>query len=170
MAILLESSLFFRVNLLRCLRMRDRCPEDGLPAVKCPKCGFVSNAGLEQCKKCGHSFATATREGVVSLRASFFPEGGRSMTNPSPQPPPESKESPPFARPEMPPEPAPPADVGPWPVPSHQEKLDGADYPPADEPPQDWREELSERLENYRKRRARLQPDADPEGNLELNF
>ena len=39
-----------------------------------------------------------------------------------------------------------------------------------DEPPQDWREELSERVENFRKRRARLQPDADPTGNLELDF
>jgi uncharacterized RDD family membrane protein YckC len=39
-----------------------------------------------------------------------------------------------------------------------------------DEQPQDWREELSERLESFRRRRARLQPDADPAGNLELEF
>ena len=29
---------------------------------------------------------------------------------------------------------------------------------------------MSERVENFRKRRARLQPDADPAGNLELDF
>ncbi len=39
-----------------------------------------------------------------------------------------------------------------------------------DEQPQSWREELSERVENFRKRRARLQPDTDPAGNLELDF
>jgi uncharacterized RDD family membrane protein YckC len=36
--------------------------------------------------------------------------------------------------------------------------------------PQDWREELSERLENYRKRRGHAQPDEDALGNLELDF
>jgi uncharacterized RDD family membrane protein YckC len=35
---------------------------------------------------------------------------------------------------------------------------------------QDWREELSERVEKFRQRRARLQPDADSTGNLELDF
>ena len=39
-----------------------------------------------------------------------------------------------------------------------------------EEEPQDWREELSDRIESFRKRRARLQPDADPAGNLELAF
>jgi uncharacterized RDD family membrane protein YckC len=39
-----------------------------------------------------------------------------------------------------------------------------------DEKPRNWREELSERVENFRQRRARLQPDAEPVGNLELDF
>jgi uncharacterized RDD family membrane protein YckC len=38
------------------------------------------------------------------------------------------------------------------------------------EQPQDWKEELSERVESFRKRRARLQPDASPGGNFELDF
>jgi len=42
--------------------------------------------------------------------------------------------------------------------------------PRVDEPPADWREELSERVVNFRKRRARLHPGADAEGNLELDF
>ncbi|MGA3324242.1 MAG: RDD family protein [Terriglobia bacterium] len=45
-----------------------------------------------------------------------------------------------------------------------------ADRPLVDEHPQDWREELSERVQNFRKRRARLQPDTDSPGNLELDF
>ena len=45
-----------------------------------------------------------------------------------------------------------------------------ADRLRVDEHPQDWREELSERVENFRKRRARLQPEADSAGNLELDF
>src|ERR1051325_9951187 len=30
------------------------------PAVKCPKCGFVSFAGLGNCKKCGYQFFKPT--------------------------------------------------------------------------------------------------------------
>jgi len=55
-------------------------------------------------------------------------------------------------------------------APSPQENLIAAGRSLGDELPQDWRQELSERVENFRKRRARLQPDAKPEGNLELDF
>ena len=55
-------------------------------------------------------------------------------------------------------------------VSSSQENQKAADRSPVDEPPPDWRDELSERVENFRKRRARLQPDVDPAGNLELDF
>jgi len=51
-----------------------------------------------------------------------------------------------------------------------QGNLTVADRSREDEHPQDWREELSERVENFRKRRARLQPDADSTRNLELDF
>jgi len=56
------------------------------------------------------------------------------------------------------------------PVSSSQENLTVADPMRVDEQPQDWREELSERVENFRKRRARLQPEVDSAGNLELDF
>jgi uncharacterized RDD family membrane protein YckC len=36
--------------------------------------------------------------------------------------------------------------------------------------PGNWREELSERMENFRKRRARFQPDADSAESLDLDF
>jgi len=38
------------------------------------------------------------------------------------------------------------------------------------DPSSNWREELSERVGNYRRRRARLQPHTTPRGNLELDF
>jgi uncharacterized RDD family membrane protein YckC len=45
-----------------------------------------------------------------------------------------------------------------------------ADRSPVDEPSADWREELSERLVSFRKRRAHLRPDENSTGNLELDF
>jgi uncharacterized RDD family membrane protein YckC len=39
-----------------------------------------------------------------------------------------------------------------------------------DESSANWREELSERVANFRNRRARLRPEADSAGNLELDF
>jgi uncharacterized RDD family membrane protein YckC len=55
-------------------------------------------------------------------------------------------------------------------VSSSKENRTVADGSRVDERPQDWREELSERIENFRKRRARLQPEVDSIGNLELDF
>ena len=55
-------------------------------------------------------------------------------------------------------------------VSSSQEDLPAAQPLPVNEQPPNWREELSERVENFRKRRARLQPEVDSTGNLELDF
>jgi uncharacterized RDD family membrane protein YckC len=56
-------------------------------------------------------------------------------------------------------------------VPSPKQSVTLVAIPAQDEKPQDWREELSKRVENYRKRRARFQPEADDSGdNLELDF
>jgi hypothetical protein len=43
-------------------------------------------------------------------------------------------------------------------------------HPRADTASHSWREELSERIEQFRKRRARFQPETDSAGNLELEF
>ena len=51
-----------------------------------------------------------------------------------------------------------------------REDLTASERPGVGAAPQDWRVELSERIENFRKRRARLQPDADSTLNLELDF
>jgi len=60
--------------------------------------------------------------------------------------------------------------MAPVPASSSKENLTVAGRTRVDEQPQGWRRELSERVENFRKRRARLQPDTDPAGNLELDF
>ncbi len=71
--------------------------------MKCPKCGFVSYAGLEQCKKCGYPFVKAAPKGSSSSLTSLFPEGVRlgSPTRP-PEPLPEPREDSPQAEPELP--------------------------------------------------------------------
>jgi uncharacterized RDD family membrane protein YckC len=40
----------------------------------------------------------------------------------------------------------------------------------SDDTPANWREELSDRVVSFRKRRGRLQPDPDPGENMELEF
>jgi uncharacterized RDD family membrane protein YckC len=59
----------------------------------------------------------------------------------------------------------------PWPpTPPPAETPPPEDLAPAGEPAEAWKEELSERVESFRKRRARLKHGADSEGNLELDF
>jgi uncharacterized RDD family membrane protein YckC len=138
--------------------------------VKCPKCGFVSYAGLAQCKKCGYPFVNAAPKGSSSSLTTLFPEGWRAVSNPLSERPPEPREKPPRAEPERPTQQSKPPEPAPVPVSSSKENLAAAGPSRADEHPQDWREELSKRVENYRKRRARFQPDADSTGNFELDF
>ncbi len=138
--------------------------------MKCPKCGFVSYAGLEQCKKCGYAFATAAAKGSSTLLTSLFPEGVRPVAHPLPESLPEPAEKPGRGDPELPTLEAPRPETAPEPVTSSQGNLTVAGRSRVDEHPQDWREELSERVESFRKRRAHLQPEAEPVGNLELDF
>ena len=84
--------------------------------MKCPKCGYVSYAGLEQCKKCGYSFVKAAPKGSSSLLTTLFPEGVRSVPPAPPQAPPERKENPHPAEPELPTQPTPPVKTIPVPV------------------------------------------------------
>lgn len=138
--------------------------------MKCPKCGFVSYAGLEQCKKCGFPFRKAAPKGSSSAVTSSIPAGVPLVSRPLPEPPPKPEVSPPPVEPKLPPlPPTPPPEAAPVLVTTPQEEV-AADRSAGDRQPQDWREELSERVQTYRKRRGRLQPDADPPGNLELDF
>ncbi len=113
------------------------------PAVKCPKCGFVNYPGAVQCKKCGHSFALlAPKEkssGLLTLFSGLPPPAPPTATSPAaPSKRPTSSEPPrAHARPAQPPIPTTP-----------------------------WREELAFRVDNFRRRRARLKQSGDAEPSL----
>ena len=104
------------------------------------------------------------------MLTSLFPEGVRPVAHPLPESLPEPAENPGRGDPELPTLEAPRPETAPEPVTSSQGNLTVAGRSRVDEQPQDWREELSERVESFRKRRAHLQPDAEPVGNLELDF
>jgi len=155
--------------------------------VKCPKCGFVSYAGIAQCKKCGYAFVKAAPKGSCSRPASSSRE-----TAPPPSPPAKAVTAvsqpnatlvePQAAAREIPP----PAPVSPASMPISSQPVEAPsarapenlspDLAPAldlwkvDGLAPDWKDELSERVDTFRKRRARLQRNADEPENLELDF
>jgi uncharacterized RDD family membrane protein YckC len=138
--------------------------------VKCPKCGFVSFPGHEQCKKCGHHFTQVSgpgegipplfhhpdpQEAEPALSGPEFVLDKAELTDPErgdldvelepeeipPPPPPKKRE-------EKPPRP-----------PSHPSGISP------------WQAELAERVQEYRQRRARLQKEEENPAkplNLEL--
>ncbi len=131
--------------------------------MKCPKCGFVSYPGLAQCGKCGYKFEAAAPPGSSSSILSLFPESRAPTSDSSREealPPLPRSEAPDFLRPEPPPDHSPsripPPTPGPESAsPSREER---------------WKEELTERVENYRRRRAQPQPESGADGNLDLDF
>ena len=139
--------------------------------MKCPKCGYVSYAGLAQCKKCSYPFVKAASQGSSSFLAeSLSLEGARSTPLPPSDLLPARSEDSPLAGAELTIQPTPLPETARAPVSSSPRNLAKTDRSRGDERSRGWREELSERVEKYRKRRARLQSDGDPEGNFELDF
>ncbi len=142
--------------------------------MKCPKCGFVSYPGLTQCKKCGHSFSPSRRK-VEPEKAPSPPPPATELETDAPLPPAEEIFSPRALAPSISPAltaPGPSEEeeeeegtVEPWPGPSAI-----IPEPPAPEPERPWREELSERVESYRQRRARLKKGFDESSSLEFDF
>ena len=104
--------------------------------MKCPKCGFVSYAGLEQCKKCGYPFVKVAPKGSSSSLTTLFPEGVRSVRPTLPEPSPERKENPHPAVPELLIQQAPPAETAPVAMPSIKENVSESDRSRVDELPQ----------------------------------
>ena len=139
--------------------------------MKCPKCGFVSYPGLTQCKKCGHSFSPSKRK-VEPEKAPSPPAPATELEADAPLPPDEESFSPRALSPSISPAltaPEPGEEKGEtaeaWPGPSSI-----VPEPPAPEPERPWREELSERVESYRQRRARLKKGFDESSSLEFDF
>jgi len=110
--------------------------------VKCAKCGFLSYPGLTHCKKCGHPFDQ--------------PEAQKPPVAPSP--PDAAGEAPGARGAASPPTP---------PVP-----LEETPFTPAvlSEPERPLREELAQRVENHRQRRAQLRGEGEEETTLEFDF
>ena len=130
--------------------------------MKCPKCGFVSYPGLDHCKKCGHKYVNAQQKEALSLFSSISFGSASSQSSPEepPVPPPEARSNEPET-----------AEAGlaaSEPILSSDETIAEPAGPPS-EAEQPWQKEISERVEHYRRRRARLQGDDSPE-NLDLDF
>ena len=127
--------------------------------MKCPKCGFVSFPGHEECKKCGHHFTQVNGpgEGIpplfhhpeppseeLPLSGPEFVLDKTDLTNQ------ESGDLDVELEPEeIPPPPAPPK--------KHEEKPPQAPPHPSGISP--WQAELAERVQEYRQRRARIQKE-----------
>lgn len=110
--------------------------------MRCAKCGFLSYPGLSHCKKCGHPFDR--------------PEAHQPPTS----------DSPPHAATEAPGEPAtasPPVS----PIPVDETPLTPPEPPESERP---LREELAQRVEDHRQRRAQVRGEGEESMTLEFDF
>jgi len=126
--------------------------------VKCPNCGFISFPGVQQCKKCGHRFAPAVPDAVAPGQAQ--PPGAKAAE-------------------EIPLLPSLPEidQLGPARPSSAAELLDSVPIEPTKSrpepeprPQQTWRSELTARVDDFRRRRARARRKPDPTSILKLDF
>ncbi len=119
--------------------------------MKCPQCGFVSY-GLDQCSKCHYPFAPAAAKGSTSLHPSNLTEEFDHEFDAPAEPPSLS---------ELEPESAPSLQFDSTePVEPEKSGASAAN----------WREELSDRLVSFRKRRGIPAPEKSLIANLELEF
>lgn len=137
--------------------------------MKCPKCGFISFPGHEQCKKCGHEFTQVNgqTEGIPPLfhrlgNGSKPPEG------------PESESA--LDQTELGGEEGGSLDVELQPRALPPDPIKTEPETPIEPPPQGqgtapWHSDLAERVQEYRQRRARLQKEEESRSNaLNLDF
>ena len=144
--------------------------------MKCPKCGFVSYPRLAQCKKCGTSLAPAPRAPSFATKDSPIAQSvpARQHEEKAIGPPPANRDP---AQSQAANEP--PQDKRPETMPDDAEfelAPDLREHPATTaEPPQaqetaPWRQELSERVQSFRQRRARLRNEPPREENLDFEF
>jgi uncharacterized RDD family membrane protein YckC len=148
---------------------REGSPEVVEHAVKCPECGSETPAGLSQCRRCGHRLPSA--RGAVSP---LFPETQDSSADFEP----DTTRAPASSDLDV----SLHSGLPERSLDRAEEALDGeslvgnvplnrsprASSAPADNP-EVWREEISERVEKFRRHRAHLR-DLDANGSLELDF
>ncbi|TAM84217.1 MAG: RDD family protein [Acidobacteria bacterium] len=142
----------------------------GFPvAVKCPKCGFISFPGYEQCKKCGHEFTQ------VNGQTEGIPPLFHSLGNGS-EPPAVPEAESPLDQTELGGEEAGSLDVelqpqAPPPDPIKPELETPVQSPPPGHGPSPWQSDLADRVQEYRQRRARLQKEEESRSSaLNLDF
>jgi len=129
--------------------------------VKCPKCGFISYSGLTECKKCGHSFVPGAQKKSASRISSFYSESSPETVVSVPSPPPLVSDFENQAGSILEPL-AGPAEALP--------ETAAKSQPEPAEDPGPWQEEVSGRVEDFRRRRARLRGGFDPNTSLDLEF
>src|SRR5271157_3717119 len=133
-------------------------------AVKCPNCGSVSFPGVQQCKKCGHRFAPAALDEAEPGRV--HPSGASPVEEPlTPAPPAASPGFPGIdeLRPARIKSAAELLDSVPIePKISRLESAPTRDPTPDLRPDQTWRSELTARVTDFRRRRARARRKPDP--------
>lgn len=133
--------------------------------MKCPKCGFVSYAGLSQCKKCGQPFIPSEVNNPKPLNSEVpvtaAAAAGASAARPSS---PSARTS----RPESEASATKPSSGRPV-VLSSRSPLENREVGAPTANPV-WQQELSTRVQEFRRRRARLRGGADPGSQLDMGF
>ena len=138
--------------------------------MKCPKCGFVSHPGLPKCKRCGRQFNSAPRKETPSLTSSSLSistDVAPAASAPglpvdqltSLRTPETSISATPLAH-EQAPAPG-PATVSGAGAGARAQAQPGTPL---------WKDELSGRVQKFRRQRARLRSNFDPSGTLDLEF
>lgn len=115
--------------------------------MKCPKCGYVSFAGLPKCKKCGHAFPAASGSPEPSLFNSPLPSASASPVRAENR-----------------------LEAGWEPIDPVVSEASPHEAETASSQPDAWQEELSKRVEGYRRRRSHGPDKSSDSGTLDLDF
>ncbi|MGO9270842.1 MAG: RDD family protein [Terriglobia bacterium] len=137
--------------------------------MKCPNCGSISFPGVQQCKKCGHRFASAALDETAPRLAQPSRANAADEIPLAP------------ALPQVPiidelrPAPKNPAaqlldSVPVEPKKPRSESEPNRDPTPDPRPQQTWRSELTARVDDFRRRRARARRKPDTNSILKLDF
>lgn len=116
--------------------------------MKCPSCGFVSFPGVDQCKKCGYRFTQAKdqKEGIPPLFSQTSNPAAQAADDASKGPEGQEQAGKPDARNRT-------VDRGhAFSDLSRRSAAEASSFP-------DWQKELTERMQEYRRRRSRIGKD-----------